>query len=218
MKKLFFALMCLAGVTMFTACEPNNPEIPTEETGMDESVCFAKFPTNVKFEWKWRPGHNLEECHGICIKLGNEWFSKQIGTNDVTYYYFQFAKDGKTLKAYARDEEAANWDDLLKSNGFDTFARHIERCGYSALFAAGVPNGDCVKHGTATTDKETILGVDCTRYDYDFVVKGDYFVDEATKIVYKFANYLDADKEQKNATFELTKWDTSVTSFEWTKP
>ncbi len=70
----------------------------------------------------------------------------------------------------------------------------------------------------ASPDKETILGVECTRYDYDFVVKADYWVDEATKIVYKFVNYLDKNKESKNATFEIKSWETSVKAFEWDKP
>ena len=227
MKKFFTAIMLLAGASMIAACEKSlvpddnvngnenengNGNEQTEQTDqtMDSKVLEATFPLNVKIVMKNQPSYNTAEEDITLIKLGNEWFYENRGYRYVLYLYCQFAQDGKTLKAFGgalQEDSTVKWTNLLTSGD------------ESYLNFAGFANaGNCKKYGEATSDKETILGVECTRYDYDFVVKADYWVDDATKIVYKFVNYLDKDKESKNATFEIKSWDTSVKAFEWDKP
>lgn len=246
MKKIFMAIMLLAGVSMFAACgkssgpanngkgdengngngneQTEQPE-QTEQTDqtIDPKVLAATFPLNVKIEMKNLPAYNLGEEKITLIKLGNEWFYKDEGNRYTTYLYCQFAKDGKSLKAFGgalQEDGSVKWTNLLTTGdeSFLNFAGYAKNSECHVLFDAGVPAGNCKKYGEATSDKETILGVECTRYDYDFVVKADYWVDEATKIVYKFINYLDKNKESKNAIFEIKGWDTSVKEFEWDKP
>ncbi len=237
MKKIIVAMMLLAGAAMFTACEKtHDPEDNgngdgngngngTEQTdqSMDPTVLAATFPVNVKIEMKNQPSYNTGEEKITLIKLGNEWFYKDEGNRYELYLYCQFAKDGKSLKAFGgalQEDGSVKWTNLLTSGdeSYLNFAGFAKNSECHVLFDAGVPAGNCKKYGEATSDKETILGVECTRYDYDFVVKADYWVDETTKIVYKFVNYLDKNKESKNATFEIKGWDTSVTEFEWKKP
>ncbi len=240
MKKIFMAIMFLAGVSMFPACEkilgPNdngnveengngNGGEQTEQTDqtIDPKVLAATFPLNVKIEMKNQPSYNTAEEDIKLIKLGNEWFYENRGSRYVLYLYCQFDKDGKSLKAFGgalQEDGSVKWTNLLTSGdeSYLNFAGFAKNSECHVLFDAGVPAGNCTKYGEATSDKETILGVECTRYDYDFVVKADYWVDEATKIVYKFVNYLDKDKESKNATFEIKSWDTTVKAFEWDKP
>lgn len=243
MKKFFTAIMLLAGASMIAACvkslvpddnvngnenENGNGNEQTEQTDqadqtMDSKVLEATFPLNVKIVMKNQPSYNTAEEDITLIKLGNEWFYENRGYRYVLYLYCQFAKDGKTLKAFGgalQEDSTVKWTNLLTSGdeSYLNFAGFAKNSECHVLFDAGVPAGNCKKYGEATSDKETILGVECTRYDYDFVVKADYWVDDATKIVYKFVNYLDKDKESKNATFEIKSWDTSVKAFEWDKP
>ena len=178
--------------------ENGNGNEQTEQTDqtdqtMDSKVLEATFPLNVKIVMKNQPSYNTAEEDITLIKLGNEWFYENRGYRYVLYLYCQFAKDGKTLKAFGgalQEDSTVKWTNLLTSGD----ESYLNFAGFA------------------------ILGVECTRYDYDFVVKADYWVDDATKIVYKFVNYLDKDKESKNATFEIKSWDTSVKAFEWDKP
>ena len=240
MKKIFMAIMLLAGVSMFPACEkilgPNdngngeengngNGGEQTEQTDqtIDPKVLAATFPLNVKIEMKNQPSYNTAEEDIKLIKLGNEWFYENRGSRYVLYLYCQFDKDGKSLKAFGgalQEDGSVKWTNLLTSGdeSYLNFAGFAKNSECHVLLNAGVAAGKCTKDVDATSDKETILGVECTRYDYDFVVKADYWVDEATKIVYKFVNYLDKDKESKNASFEIKSWDTTVKAFEWDKP
>ena len=172
---------------------------------------------------KNQPSYNTAEEDIKLIKLGKEWFYENRGSRYVLYLYCQFDKDGKSLKAFGgalQEDGSVKWTNLLTSGdeSYLNFAGFAKNSECHVLFNAGVPAGNCKKYGEATSDKETILGVECTRYDYDFVVKADYWVDDATKIVYKFVNYLDKDKESKNASFEIKSWDTTVKAFEWDKP
>ena len=237
MKKFFTAIMLLAGASMIAACAessgPNNNNNGKEDgngngneqtdQAIDPKVLAATFPLNVKIQMKNQPSYNTAEEDITLIKLGNEWFYENRGYRYVLYLYCQFAQDGKTLKAFGgalQEDGTVKWTNLLTSGdeSYLNFAGFAKNSECHVLFDAAVPAGNCKKYGEATSDKETILGVECTRYDYDFVVKADYWVDDATKIVYKFVNYLDKDKESKNATFEIKSWDTSVKAFEWDKP
>ena len=240
MKKFYFAMMIFAAATAFAACDPdsgkedigngggnggnNNPEQTYEP--ISSKVLAATFPRNVKIEMETRMSYNDGKNKATLYKIGNEWFYRFRTPRYLFYMYCQFDKDGKTLKCFAKSPETDEvydhtaWNNQL-TNGtedFLDFAGFARNSMINVLFDAGVPAGNCKKYGEATSDKVTILGVECTRYDYDFVVKADYYVDEVTKIVYKFVNYLDKDKEQPNATFEITGWDENVTAFEWKKP
>ena len=229
--------MLLAGASMIAACAessgPNNNSNGKEDgngngneqtdQAIDPKVLAATFPLNVKIQMKNQPSYNTAEEDITLIKLGNEWFYENRGYRYVLYLYCQFAQDGKTLKAFGgalQEDGTVKWTNLLTSGdeSYLNFAGFAKNSECHVLFDAAVPAGNCKKYGEATSDKETILGVECTRYDYDFVVKADYWVDESTKTVYKFVNYLDKNKESKNATFEIKSWDTSVKAFEWDKP
>ena len=173
---------------------------------------------------KHRPSGYAAEETTTLIKIGNEWFSKTEGKGYARYMYCQYDQDGQALKAFGKfvsdgDDKAA-WDNLLQSGDYSytTFAGYAKSSPFAKLFDAGVPQGECKKRGVATDEKTNILGVECTRYNYDFVVKADYFVNESTKIVYKFVNYLDKEKTKANAQFEIVGWNTSVSSFDWPKP
>ena len=149
---------------------------------------------------KNQPSYNTAEEDITLIKLGNEWFYKNKGFCYELYMYCQFAKDGKTLKAFGgalQEDGTVKWTNLLTSGdeSYLNFAGFAKNSECHVLFDAGVPAGNCKKYGEA-----------------------DYWVDESTKIVYKFVNYLDKNKESKNATFEIKSWDTSVKEFEWDKP
>ena len=237
MKKFFTAIMLLAGASMIAACAessgPNNNNNGKEDgngngneqtdQAIDPKVLAATFPLNVKIQMKNQPSYNTAEEDITLIKLGNEWFYENRGYRYVLYLYCQFAQDGKTLKAFGgalQEDGTVKWTNLLTSGdeSYLNFAGFAKNSECHVLFDAAVPAGNCKKYGEATSDKETILGVECTRYDYDFVVKADYWVDESTKIVYKFVNYLDKNKESKNATLEIKSWDASVKAIEWDKP
>lgn len=210
MRKLFLALMCLVSATMIAADLP--------------SILSATFPSKVKIVMKHRPTGSMAEETSTLIKIGDEWFSKTEGNGYARYMYCQYNKDGQAVKAYGKfvtpDNKNAAWDNLLQTGDYSytTFAGYAKSIPFAKLFDAGVPQGDCKKRGVATDEKLNILGIECTRYNYDFVVKADYYVNESTKIVYKFVNYLDKEKTKKNAQFEIVGWDTSVSSFDWPKP
>ena len=212
MKKIYLALLCLVS----TLANAAGADVP--------SMLSATFPTNVKIVMKHRPSGYAAEETTTLIKIGNEWFSKTEGKGYARYMYCQYDKDGQALKAFGKfvsdgDDKAA-WDNLLQSGDYSytTFAGYAKSSPFAKLFDAGVPQGECKKRGVATDEKTNILGVECTRYNYDFVVKADYFVNESTKIVYKFVNYLDKEKTKANAQFEIVGWNTSVSSFDWPKP
>lgn len=203
----------------------NNNTTQTYEP-INTKVLAATFPQNVRIEMTHQPSYNNQEETTTLIKLGNEWFYKNVSPRYIIYLYCEFDKNGNTLKAYGKTTDhsesydEAHWVNLLESgdDSYLHFAGYAKNSEINVLFDAGVPAGNCKKYGEATSDKQEILGVECTRYDYDFVVKADYWVDEATKIVYKFVNYLDDSKEQPNARFEIVGWDDTVTSFDWKKP
>ena len=236
MKKIYLALMCLASATMIAACGNSKPAESNEngeenassvveeaEVSDVPSILSATFPAKVKIVMKHRPSGNMAEETSTLIKIGNVWFSKTEGNGYARYMYCQYDKEGQALKAFGKfvtGDEDAGWDNLLETSDYSytTFAGYAKSIPFAKLFDAGVPQGDCKKRGVATDEKINVLDTECTHYDYDFVVKADYYVNESNKIVYKFVNYLDKEKTKLNAQFEIVGWDTSVSSFEWPKP
>ena len=160
MKKFFTAIMLLAGASMIAACEKSlvpddnvngnengngnsNEQTDQSDQTMDSKVLAATFPLNVKIEMKNQPSYNTAEEDITLIKLGNEWFYENRGYRYVLYLYCQFAKDGKTLKAFGgalQEDSTVKWTNLLTSGdeSFLNFAGFAKNSECHVLFDAGL--------------------------------------------------------------------------------
>ena len=234
MRKIFLALMCLAGMTMFTACNQNKPANGNEDNGeeLTEKVIVANLPVNVKYTTKIvedQPGTSYTEINSTVTKIGADWLLLGTGaktvfltdgatkneTEDIAIYV-RFDKDGKAVKQFTSGDAGKTWTETTKYSKFATFA--FVNANKPFLDPSVNKGSGCSLDQvyTKTEEKGNVCGRSCTKYTKTTTVdtngNGNYMttnttllVDDATHLVFRE----DFSKEGFTRSSVVTVWDES---------
>ncbi|MBR1809492.1 MAG: hypothetical protein IJ776_08930 [Paludibacteraceae bacterium] len=240
MKHSTFALMCLAALTMFTACNQTTPSDVKVDTKTDtgeeltDKVIVANLPVNVKFKTSIikTQSSGTTTINSTITKIGADWVMDSHGVNTIYLFdggtktekedvtlYLRFDKDGKTLKEYSSGDGGLTWSATSKYSRFSTFA----------FINANKPFLDPsvnMGYGCAidvvykkTEEKSEICSRPCTKYTRTYVGEYDYenqnsvyLVDDATHLVFSEETTVGFDNFREKD--EVTSWDESVTAFD----
>jgi hypothetical protein len=246
MRKIFFAFVCLASMTMFVACNQNKPTNGNEnnETNgeeLTEQVIVANLPVNVKFTTNIvedQPGTSYTEINATVTKIGADWVLKGTGAktvflldnetkteNEDITVYVRFDKDGKALKQFTSGDGGQTWTETTKYSKFSTFA--FINANKPFLDPSVNMGYGCQldKVYTKTEEKGEVIGRPCTKYTKTTTVdtngNGNYMTTTSVLLVDDATHLVfreDFSKEGFTRTSVVTAWDESVKAFDVVLP
>lgn len=233
MRKFYFALIALACVAMFSACEKKNKQEnnggnqeTTESGNISQDILVANLPQNFKATTLYTVSSagTLTESHNIVTKFGADWvlsynfhYDDGIGgiTNESKAYYLRFKEDGTIVKQFESIDGGNTWNASTRFTNFRAFAESSSNPS-RRLFDKSIKQS----YGTVieylwhkTGEKRTVCNRMCTEYQYQNSV---YLVDDATLLV--FHEDFDYPDTGTTSEFAVQGWDESISSIGYNLP
>lgn len=174
----------------------------TEYTGFG-----IKLPENVEIVYEATMTMNGNSATSVSriVKIGENYYFE-----DVFYSYNLYCEFDSTTRTWTLYKGTVNGETV----SWSVYKENVDRKGIDNEIKSAFQgmNKEATKVEPAQTT--TYLGVSCTKYAYTMSVAGytfayEYWVDENTNLVF---DYIYTSGDTTNTT-EITKYDTSVTSF-----